>query len=341
MEETKKIPIFDFLVDITNKSIDKNYILTTEEVDVLIDALLKGDLHWEEISNFSTYENPVYKIYLSEERGSLDNKSITMTKEDSDRINTIRYRHRYGVTPNNTGFSIDDTTSRFSGASWFEAIQEKTITLAGVGGIGSYVAFLLARLKPSLIYLYDDDTVETANLSGQLFTLDDVGNSKVFAACQSGQKFSNYYSMSGIKAKYTENSPATDIMICGFDNMKARKVFFQSWYKRVMTLPIRERKNCLLIDGRLAAEEFQVLALRGDDDLSVKRYMDEWLFDDAEGEETICSYKQTTFMANMIGSVMVNLFVNFVANQCNPMIDRDVPFFTYYEAANMYFKTEM
>ena len=43
-------------------------------------------------------------------------------------------------------------------------------------------------------------------------------------------------------------------------------------------------------------------------------------------------------MANMIASVMVNLFVNFVANQCNPIIPRDVPFFMEYTAETMFTK---
>ena len=68
------------------------------------------------------------------------------------------------------------------------------------------------------------------------------------------------------------------------------------------------------------------------------RYEKEFLFRDSEAEETLCSYKQTTFMANMIGSVMVNLFVNFCANECNPLIPRDLPFFTEYSADTMFFK---
>ena len=105
-------------------------------------------------------------------------------------------------------------------------------------------------------------------------------------------------------------------------------------------MPIEERKNCLFIDGRLAAEEFQVLCIKGDDTYNIKRYNKEFLFSDREADETICSYKQTTFMANMIASVMVNLFVNFVANQCEPLIDRDLPFYTDYNAENMFYKTE-
>lgn len=89
----------------------------------------------------------------------------------------------------------------------------------------------------------------------------------------------------------------------------------------------------------MAAEEFQVLCIKGDDEFNINRYKDEFLFSDEEAEETICSYKQTTFMANMIASVMVNLFVNFIANRCNPIIDRDVPFYTSYSAETMYYKT--
>lgn len=91
----------------------------------------------------------------------------------------------------------------------------------------------------------------------------------------------------------------------------------------------------------MAAEEFQVIAIQGNDERAMKLYEEEWLFSDAEAEETLCSYKQTTFMANMIASVMVNLFVNFVANECDPVFPRDVPFLTTYDATTMYYKVEM
>lgn len=41
--------------------------------------------------------------------------------------------------PENSGsLLVDETTSRFSGAIWYEAIQKKVIVLAGVGGIGRF-----------------------------------------------------------------------------------------------------------------------------------------------------------------------------------------------------------
>lgn len=245
------------------------------------------------------------------------------------------------IPPNSGSLLVDEATSRFSGAIWYSAIQSKVITLAGVGGIGSYVGFLLARLKPAGLYLYDPDIVEQANMSGQLYGSGDLGQAKVSSLHRMLQVYANYYNSVAYQERFTAESEATDIMICGFDNMEARKLFFDAWEDRLMSKPEEERGKMLFIDGRLAAEEFQVFAIQGNDIRAIREYRSKWLFSDAVADETICSYKQTTFMANMIASVMVNLFVNFVANECNPIIDRDVPFMTQYSADTMYFKVEM
>jgi len=178
-------------------------------------------------------------------------------------------------------------------------------------------------------------------MSGQLYGSSDLGQAKVSSLHRMMQVYANYYNTIAYQARFTAESEATDIMICGFDNMEARKLFFNKWLEHVGNKPEGERSKCLFIDGRLAAEEFQVFAIQGNDKRAIVKYKNRWLFSDAAADETICSYKQTTFMANMIASVMVNLFVNFVANECNPIIDRDVPFMTQYSADTMYFKVEM
>lgn len=245
------------------------------------------------------------------------------------------------IPTNSATLLVDEATSRFSSAIWYENIQKKTIILAGVGGIGSYVGFLLARMKPASMFIYDNDIVETVNMSGQLYGQSDLGRLKVSALAEMIRNYAGYSSIFAISERFTDESEASDIMICGFDNMAARKLFFNKWLSHVQSKPEEERKNCLFIDGRLAAEEFQVLCIKGDDEYNINRYNNEFLFSDAEADETICSYKQTTFCANMIASYMVNLFVNFCANQCEPLIDRDLPFLTTYNAETMYLKTEV
>ena len=191
------------------------------------------------------------------------------------------------------------------------------------------------------MFIYDNDVVEAVNMSGQLYGNSDLGLNKVAALSNMISNYANYSSVFAINERFTAESEASDIMICGFDNMAARKLFFEKWVEHVMLKPEEDRANCLFIDGRLAAEEFQVLCIKGDDGFNINRYRNDFLFSDVEADETICSYKQTTFCANMIASYMVNLFVNFCANQCNPIIDRDLPFFTTYNAETMYLKTEV
>ena len=128
-------------------------------------------------------------------------------------------------------------------------------------------------------------------------------------------------------------------MIGGFDNMTARRAFYGSWKREVLGSIPDERKNFLLIDARLAAEELQVFCITGVDQFLMKKYEEEWLFDDSEADETPCSYKQTSFCANMTASIIVNLVVNFVANKCNPLIERELPFYTNYDATTMRLKT--
>lgn len=270
-----------------------------------------------------------------------DSISFELSEEEQAILDQAVEDAHQEIPTNSATLLVDEATSRFSSAIWYENIQKKTVILAGVGGIGSYVGFLLARMKPASMFIYDDDIVEAANMSGQLYGQSDLGRAKVSALAEMIRNYAGYSSVFAINERFTNESEASDIMICGFDNMEARRLFFNKWVNHVQSKPKEERKNCLFIDGRLAAEEFQVLCIKGDDEYNINRYSNEYLFSDAEADETICSYKQTTFCANMIASYMVNLFVNFCANQCEPLIDRDLPFFTTYNAETMYLKTEV
>lgn len=296
-----------------------------EEPDILDEILSELE---DEVSNIT--QSPIDNTLQVNEETPLESEGETAP--------TIQHNE---IPLNSASLQIEETTSRFSGAIWYEAITRKKIILAGLGGIGSYVAFLLSRMHPASIKLYDDDKVEAVNMSGQFYSLNDVNNFKASAIYSKMRVYSNFYNGLALARKFDENSDGGPIMICGFDNMSARKTFFDSWARYVSSCSTDNRKSCLFIDGRLAAEEFQVIAIQGDDESAMSRYRSEWLFSDEEAEETLCSYKQTTFMANMIGSVMVNIFVNFVANECDPIFPRDVPFLTTYNASNMYFKVDM
>ena len=233
--------------------------------------------------------------------------------------------------------TVREELVRFSDAEWFNKVQEKVIVLAGVGGIGSNMAMILAKLNPSAIYIFDDDFVEQFNLAGQFYSNDDIGKPKVEALAASVNKYTNYSSIFALNRRFMLGEEViADIMICGFDNMGARKNFFAAWKNHVMELSEERRKDCLFIDGRLTADEFQIFCITGTDNFYMDDYVNNYLFNDYEAQRETCSYKQTGFLADMIGAFMVNLVVNFCANQVNPRRNITLPFMTSYRSSMMF-----
>ena len=243
------------------------------------------------------------------------------------------------IQPNSPTLLMDESTSRFSGTEWYEEIKKQRIILAGCGGIGSWTALQLARMTPASIFLYDDDVVEMANMSGQLYSNEDVGIAKVDAIARTIGKFTTAQNIYALNQRFTPDTEAGDVMICGFDNMTARKIFYESWVAHVEKKSEEDKKKCLFIDGRLSIDTLQVLCIRGDDMFNIIKYGREYLFLDEEAEHTVCSMKQTTYLACMISSFIVNLFTNHCANLLDPIISYDLPFFTEYDSQNMIFKT--
>ena len=245
------------------------------------------------------------------------------------------------IPPISESVNTAESTVRFSGASWFEAAKSVSATIAGVGGIGSWTSLLLSRISTSIrINLYDDDNVEVVNLAGQLFSSNQVGLRKVYAAQEVIRYFSGSYCNAAPYRIASTTSIYDNIVICGFDNMEARKILYRLWKARAKSFPVAEQGEFLFIDGRMNAEEFQIFSITGDDDYNMKRYEEEFLFSDAEVAPAVCSYKQTTYCASMIASFIVNSLVNFLSNQNLENMPRQVPFYINYDAQLMHLKLE-
>ncbi len=309
---------------------ETNISLSDEELDEIIEDNDLSEDHEEE----ETYD---------ENQGEGNDIDVEETEEEVEESTTSTENNTSDdakIPLNSPTLLIDESTTRFSGAEWFNEIQKARIIVAGIGGIGSNVAFQLARMIPANLTLYDDDNVEMVNMAGQLFSSNNIGESKVNAIANMIYDYTSMKQVLAIKDKFTSDKEPGDIMICGFDNMRARRTFFNSWYNHISDKSKEERCKCLYLDGRLSMDTLQILCIRGDDQYNIERYEREFLFADYEADATVCSMKQTTYLACMIGSLMVNLFTNFIANTLNPVIPYDLPFFTEYDAQNMLFKTE-
>lgn len=234
---------------------------------------------------------------------------------------------------------MSDAVSRFQGASWYGTVENLHVTVVGCGGIGSWTAFLVKRLNVKTITLFDNDSVEVNNLSGQLFKRIDAGETKVGALRSLCNEFSTNNTVIATVHERFINQNLTKVTICGLDNMESRLTVFNRWAELYDNDP-----EALFIDGRLSAEAFQIFVTQGGNRSSLAEYRKKWLFPDSEGDQTVCSYKQTSFMASMIASFIVNILVNFADNSNSAgksLLERTVPFYTEYSGDYMFLKTEI
>lgn len=304
----------------TNSTVSQNQTQTTQQTSGV---------------RVSTYQDIIDRYSIVREASALAEEEET--KEEPQQEPEPEIPENEKPLPIPAYSAIREELVRFSDAEWFKKIQEKVIILAGVGGIGSNMAVILAKLNPSAIYIFDDDYVDAFNLAGQFYSSEDIGKLKVEALAASVNKYTNYSSIFAINRRYQMGEEIiSDIMICGFDNMQSRRQFFTIWAAHVLEVPEEQRGNCLFIDGRLTADEFQIFCMTGNDTYYMKEYEDKYLFNDYEAVSEVCSYKQTGFLADMIGSYMVNLLVNFCANQVNPRRNMTLPFMVSYKSSMMF-----
>ena len=64
--------------------------------------------------------------------------SSPLSEEEEKLLAQVVEEAHNGIPTNSGSLLVDESTSRFSSAIWYEAIQKKTIILAGVGGIGRF-----------------------------------------------------------------------------------------------------------------------------------------------------------------------------------------------------------
>ncbi len=270
-----------------------------------------------------------------------DEEDIEEVVEDDDSlINALNLLDINNEVPTETPVeeSIEDITeetqisaqyNRFKGADWFEIVQEQNVILAGLGGIGSWVSLFLSRLGPKTISLYDDDRFEEHNLSGQAFRIKSLGRYKVEEAASIATDFSNYTRCYSFSSKYTERNSTSKIMICGFDNMGARKLFYNKWKENIIQ---EESHEYLFIDGRLTADMFQLFCIQGNDAYVQDEYERNWLFEDEDADDTDCTFRQTSHIAAMLGTYITTYFTNFCSNLSPDNFPKRIPWFMEYNS---------
>lgn len=204
--------------------------------------------------------------------------------------------------------------NRFKGLPWFPK-EDIMVLVGGAGGIGSWVTFFLARagFKP---IVYDFDTLEEDNLSGQLYPKAFIGQKKVVALAEVCRQFSDE-AILVMEDEIDEKSPTHTYAIAAFDNMKARKDMFKAWYNE-------HSKDSIFIDGRLEAEQFFIYCVTAENTDKYMRILEEET--DASIPEANCTERQTSHMAAGIAWAIVSFFTNHITNVMDGSDMRVVPF---------------
>ena len=103
--------------------------MTTSEIENRV-AETERDLEEaiEEFNSVEEYENASQ---------SLDN-AFSLTEEEQAILDQAVEEAHQEIPTNSATLLVDEATSRFSSAIWYENIQKKTVILAGVGGIGRF-----------------------------------------------------------------------------------------------------------------------------------------------------------------------------------------------------------
>ena len=229
---------------------------------------------------------------------------------------------------------------RFKDAPWLNIGINTIITIGGAGGIGSNLCFLLGRMGYKL-EIHDFDVVSFENIGVQFFKEENIGSSKTVSISRIISEFKLSYSGNNVLPlahRIDERFIPKNICISCFDNMKARKILFESWEKRIQNMEEYERTNSpiLFIDGRMTAETFQIYTVSKPSD--IEKYRDS-LFNDEDLPDLPCSFKSTPHNSMMIACYITSILNNYYFNYSIQDNIREVPFYLEVQQASLNFNT--
>ena len=202
---------------------------------------------------------------------------------------------------------------RFKDAPWYANSENEKILVVGAGGIGSNAMHCLSKTIPANYVIVDDDIVESYNIGTQFFQTSHIGINKVVAVANNALTFGSSAKVQPVTYKYDE-SMYRPIVITGLDNMATRKQVYEAWKQH------EDRE--LLIDGRLLANMYIIYTVQKGQEEEYEKT----LLSDSEIDDAPCTFKQTAYMAMMIGARITQILVNYLINKYSEEPTAVVPF---------------
>lgn len=198
--------------------------------------------------------------------------------------------------------------------------EHASYTQVGVGGIGSFASFAVAKMGVPYITLIDPDLVEAHNLPCQMFFNDQADIHKVTAMQDNIEAHDELAQITTRIARITDHGwEGTDevgrlsgVVGSGLDSMKAR---YDLWHQAVRMNPTIP----LYIDGRLDGQSIVIYAVKPWDLEDVEQY-EATLKDDDEVGTGSCTERAIIDVGFTVGAQMARMVRRHYADEPNDKI---------------------
>ncbi len=192
-----------------------------------------------------------------------------------------------------------------------DVMASLTVTIAGVGGIGSPTALVLSKLGVGKIVAIDPDHVEDVNLPGQLYRLQDAANAT--PKSEATRQICGEFAGAQVESvqDVAENQELEGIVVSAVDSMAARGRVWRSIIEQMDAgSPSSGGRVEWLIDARMGAENGTLYAVRPSSPLD-QLYYESQLYRDDEALQLPCTGRATVhngwWIASLIGRAITQV----------------------------------
>jgi len=187
--------------------------------------------------------------------------------------------------------------------------RERKVHVLGVGALGSWVAYQLAKLGIRNIHLYDHDTIEDHNVPNQIYGRGEIGKKKVEALKELIERtmgdWCNVVTHDVDLLK--EEVELDDIVVCAVDSLDLRRKLWEE----------NKDKVRLWVDGRMSISYGVVYGVDTTRNSIIENYSIS--FDsDENAEESPCNERAIVNNTVLIANAMVNCVVAYLKGKTVP-----------------------
>lgn len=149
-------------------------------------------------------------------------------------------------TPNVTKEQLQGAMDQRFSREIRQRLAEARVGIAGLGGLGSHIAVMLARTGVGTLHLVDFDVVDLTNLNRQQYFLPQLGQEKTHALCQLLRQINPYLTLLPQTVRVTEENAGElfreDPILC--------EAFDQPEQKAMLVSTVLEQcPNTMVISG--------------------------------------------------------------------------------------------